>query len=215
MKAAVGVGTGRSFLLGIAGKSGCGKTALAQRLFEELADLWPIVLALDRYYLDLSHLSFEERCRWNFDLPQALDWPLIGEQLVALKQGRGIYVPVYDFSTHTRSGLVEKVTPGSLIVLEGLFALDGRIRHHLDGSVFIDLADRTALERRLNRDVRERGRTSESVMKQYREQVQPAYEKYVAPNKALADLVLQGDDPLGRSTMEIKHLIGKKMNPPA
>jgi uridine kinase len=184
----------KPYCIAIAGGSGAGKTCLAQRLGQVLP---ASVLGLDCYYPDLGHLPLERRHHLNFDAPEALDWDLMLEQFTALADGRAIAQPVYDFLTHTRTGTTRRIEPGRFVIFEGLFALyDARLRALCETRVFVEAADALCLERRVARDVRERGRTRESVLRQYREQVRPMYERHVLPTRAYADLVLPGEEPM-------------------
>ena len=183
------------YLIGIAGPSGAGKTYLARHL---AAKLQGRVLALDRYYRDLSHLPLEERARVNFDAPEALDHELMVEQVAALRSNETVQLPVYDFSTHTRTHRTEVVRPSDVIIVEGLLTLHWfSLRRLLGTKVFVDLNDEACLTRRQARDVRERGRTPESVMQQYATTVAPMAQRYVRPTLVYADVVVSGAEPIG------------------
>lgn len=182
-------------LIGIGGPSCAGKSELARRL---AAALQAPVLSLDRYYRDLSQLGFEERARWNFDVPEALDADQIAQDLATLAAGRATDVPVYDFTQHVRRQEHETLEPGSHVIVEGLFTLYwAAVRRLLDLKVFVAAPDEVCLARRLERDVRERGRTPESVREQYERTVRPMAERYILPTRAHADLVLDGTAPPG------------------
>ena len=181
---------GQSYLIGIAGPSGAGKSCLAGYLAERLS---APVLALDHYYRDLSHLPLAERARSNFDEPAALEHDLLVSQISDLRQGKTINVPTYDFSIHTRTSETQLFRPGEFVIIEGLFTLHWpELRHHLGTGVYVDMTDDICLERRRERDVRERGRTPESVMEQFRTTVAPMAERYVRPTLAHADVVVFG-----------------------
>ena len=177
-------------LIGIAGPSGSGKTTLAQQLAELMGDA--LVLSLDSYYRDLSHLCVEERGRCNFDEPAAIDDELLIHDLLALANGLSIDVPCYDFETHTRAAETVSYESRSIVIVEGLFTLAWeRIRKLLDLSVFVDVDDAKCLSRRINRDTRDRGRTAESVKQQF-EQVKPMAKKWIHPTVSHADIVIDG-----------------------
>lgn len=164
------------------------------------AQLPAIVLPLDCYYLDLSDRPIEERAKFNFDEPCALDHDLFLHQLLALTKGKEIERPVYDFSIHTRIRRTELVKPGRFIVVEGLFVLYWEDVRALFGTkVFVDLPDGPCLERRIVRDVRERGRTPESVRRQFAQTVQPMADLHVRPTRTFADLTLAGDNQIQKS----------------
>ncbi len=187
----------RPYLIGIAGPSCAGKTELSRHLAVRLP---AVVVPLDSYYVDLSSRPMEERVRFNFDEPAALDHALFFEHLQALSQGSEIERPVYDFTTHSRTNRVECVRPGRFIVVEGLFVLYwDDVRALFGTKVYVDLPDGPCLERRINRDVRERGRTVESVRRQYAETVQPMAALYVHPTKNFADVIVAGDNLIERS----------------
>jgi uridine kinase len=185
------------FIVGIAGPSGCGKTALANGLVGCLADLRPVVLSLDSYYHDMGDIPLEERAKANFDLPEAIDSNLLTSQLSQLAEGESILKPIYQFDTHTRAAESEKVNPGQLIILEGLFALYWpEVISLLGTSIYIDADEGLCLARRLARDVSERGRTKASVLAQYENTVKPCRERFVIPTRESADLILDGGETL-------------------
>jgi uridine kinase len=196
------------YLIGVAGPSCAGKTELSRHL---AAQLPAAVLPLDCYYLNLSNRPLEERAKFNFDEPAALDHDLFRQHLLALAAGKEIARPVYDFSIHTRTGETDLQKPERFIVVEGLFVLYWKDVRDLFGTkVFVDLPDGPCLERRILRDVRERGRTPESVRRQFAETVQPMAALHVRPTKIHADLVVAGDDPIQRSVdMVLTHIYNK------
>jgi len=178
-------------VLGIAGASGSGKTTLAMELARELEGLH---FPLDNYYRDLSHLPMEERARQNFDHPDLIESELLAADVAALAKGRQVERPRYDFSTYIRiAGETDTVRAGAFVLVEGLFALHYPALLPLyQLRVYVDTPDELCLERRLRRDMEERGRTAESVRRQYEQTVRPASEKYVRPSAVHADLNLDG-----------------------
>ena len=183
-----------SLLVGIAGPSCAGKTELARWLSGRLA---APVLNLDHYYIDLAHLPLEERARTNFDEPGAVDHEAILHDVAALRRGEPVVAPLYDFSTHARARGGERIVPGGLVVVEGLFALYWpALREQYFVKLFVDAPDELCLARRLDRDVRERGRTRESVLEQFEATVRPGAERFIRPTRAYADLVLSGEEEL-------------------
>jgi uridine kinase len=189
--------TAKPYLIAIAGPSCAGKTELARHL---AAKLPAVVLPLDCYYFDLSDRPLAERARFNFDEPSALDHDLFLDHIQALSKGRIIDRPVYDFVTHARTKSVQPMQPGKFIVVEGLFVLYWPdVRSLFQTKVYVDLPDEPCLQRRILRDVRERGRTPESVRRQFAETVQPMAVRYVHPTIAHADLVIAGDNPIQQS----------------
>ncbi len=191
----------KPYLIGIAGPSCAGKTELSRHLARLLS---AAILPLDCYYFDLSHLPLEQRARHNFDIPSALDHDLFLQHLQMLHRGEPAPRPVYDFATHSRTGRVEVVKPGRFIIVEGLFVLYWEdVRNTFATRVFVDLDDKTCLDRRILRDVKERGRTPESVILQFTETVRPMAEKYIRPTHAFADVVVCGDDPIDASVAAV------------
>lgn len=181
----------KPYIIGIAGASCSGKTELAQRLSQSLG---ATVCTLDSYYRDLSHLAPEERARRNFDIPGALDHEFLCEQVSALARGETIERPVYDFARHIRPAETETLIPGGTMILEGLFTLHWeQLRSLLDLKVFIEASDSICLERRIVRDVLERGRTPESVREQFEATVRPMTDLHIRPTQVFADIVLNGN----------------------
>ena len=182
-------------VLGIAGCSGSGKTTLANELARTLGGLR---FHLDDYYLDLGDLPLDERVRQNFDDPALIEVPLLARHIAALARGETIDRPVYDFATYTRvPGRSQRVAAGPFLIVEGLFALYYKeLLPHYHLRVFVDAPDALCFERRLKRDVEERGRTPELVREQYDRTVRPTSLAYVRPSAANADLVVDGTGAL-------------------
>jgi uridine kinase len=178
-------------VLGIAGCSGSGKTTLAEDLARILGG---IHFPLDNYYRDLSHLDPAERARTNFDDPATIESSLLAEHVAALARGEPIERPLYDFATHTRiRERTETVAPAPFVIVEGIFALCyAELLPIYKLRVYVDAPDQICFERRLNRDVVDRGRTPESVREQYESTVRPSADQWVRPSGANADLVVDG-----------------------
>ncbi len=184
----------KPYCIAIAGGSGAGKSWLAQHLARELQ---ATVLCLDSYYRDQSALELSVRHHQNFDTPELLDWDLMLDQFQTLAAGREIDQPLYSFATHTRTGETQRISPRPFLIFEGILALyDPRLCDLCGTKVFVETGDPLCLHRRLARDVKERGRTPESVRRQYTEQVRPMYLQYVLPTRKFADLVVRGDEPV-------------------
>ena len=183
-------------LVGIAGASGSGKTTLAEGLKAALQQAgWPqtTLLGEDAYYRDQAHLALSERATQNYDDPAALDHDLMVRQLEQLAAGRPIDQPVYDYSRHTRAGQTIPLEPSPIILVEGLFVLSAEpLRRTLDLGLFVETSPDLCLLRRLRRDIRERGRTADSVLAQYEATVRPGYLRHVAPSRAHADVIIDG-----------------------
>jgi uridine kinase len=182
-------------ILALAGPSGSGKTTLAIELARELSGLH---FPLDHYYRDLSHLPPAERPLQNFDDPAMIESALLAAHIAALARGQAIERPLYDFSTHSRIlGRTETVQPGALVLVEGIFALAyPEILPHYHLRIYMETPDEVCFERRLKRDVVDRGRTPESVRRQYEATVRPASLQWVRPTRANADLVIDGTGAL-------------------
>jgi len=186
-------------VVGVVGGSQAGKTTLVNGLVGSLRD-GAVVLSFDEYYHDLAHLSPGERAVVNFDHPDSLDDDLLLSHLDGLLAGRPADVPVYDFATHTRTGRSRRVDPRPVVIVDGILVLAfPAIRERLHLSVFVDAPAEVRLARRLDRDVRERGRTPESVRAQFAATVTPMHEAFVSPCRAFADLVLDGQGDLSEN----------------
>ena len=179
------------FVFGICGGSGSGKTTLTRELVQRLAPGAVSVLAFDAYYRDLSHLPFAERRRRNYDHPDSLDSDLFLQHLDALRRGIDVEVPVYDFSTHTLSGRFERVEAAPLLLVEGILLLASEeVASRLDYSIFLDVPEQVRLQRRIRRDVAERGRPADHVRRQFAATVAPMHDAYVQPNRTRADRIV-------------------------
>ena len=189
----------------IGGGSASGKTYVLKKVLEKIPSDRVAKISLDDYYKDFSVLPIEERAKINFDHPKAFDWKLLNEQLKALKNGETIEKPIYDFTTHSRSPITEIVKPKDLIIIEGIMALVNKdLRAIGDLKVFINASRERRLVRRIERDMRERGRTYESIIEQYFTTVQPMFEEIIAPSQYYADLIINND---GGSTHSIDVLV--------
>ncbi len=188
-------------LVGIAGGSGSGKSSLARAMAVTLGDERVAFLSHDAYYRDRSRLSAAARARVDYDVPEAFDQDLFLAHLAALRAGVAIQPPLYCFETHCRIGDDAPVEPLPIVLVDGILLLwDPNVRAALDLSIFLDVPERVRLERRLARDVGERGRSTASVLAQFDATVRPAHAAYVEPTRVLADLVLTNTgrlEPLG------------------
>ena len=196
-------------ILGIAGCSGSGKTSLAEELARELEGTH---FHLDHYYRDLSHLSYEERCRQNFDHPDKLESDLLIAHVRRLAEGHAIHHPQYDFANHTRiHGQTKRLEVDHLLILDSIFALyyEG-LRALYDFSVYVDAPDQICYQRRLARDIRHRGRNAESVAVHYAETVRPMAEEYIRPCAQYADLVVDGTASLDWSVEQVMTSLRKR-----
>ena len=185
------VADGEPLLVGIAGGSGSGKSSLARVLVTTLGPAQATVLAHDAYYRDRSARPAATRAALNYDGPDAFDQALFLEHLHALRAGRAIRPPAYCFVTHCRTGHGEVVAPHPIVIVEGILLLwEPAVRAALDLRIYLDAPERVRLQRRLARDVAERGRTTDDVLAQWAATVRDAHRTYVEPTQAMADLVL-------------------------
>jgi len=181
------------FLVAIVGGSGSGKTWLAGKL-QEFFGPGAERLSLDDFYKDRSHLSRARREVLNFDRPNAIDWAALEKVLENLLNARPACVPIYDFQTHTRLSRSRILKARPIMLVEGLWLLGRRsIRRYFSFRIFLQCPARTRLRRRIQRDLRFRKRTRESVLYQFRETVEPMHKKYIAPQSRWADVVLRSD----------------------
>lgn len=179
------------FIIGIAGGSGSGKSTVTRKVIEAAGTEHTAVIVQDNYYLDQSDLTFEQRVRTNYDHPHAFDWPLMIAQIDDLRNGLPIKMPLYDFTSHTRSDQMERVAPAKVIVVEGLFALyDKTLRDMMSMKIYVDTDPDVRFIRRLTRDINERGRTMESVIEQYKSTVRPMHNQFIEPTKRFSDVIL-------------------------
>jgi len=185
--------TKHGILIGIAGGTGSGKTLIAQTLQQELGSDRVLLLAQDSYYKDLSHLPLEERIKQNFDHPDAFDTDLLLRHLQTLLAGQPIEQPLYDFTLHSRRPESQRIVPSGklIVILEGILVLENpRLRELMDIKVYVDADADVRLLRRLRRDIVERGRSLESVLRQYEETVRPMHLQFVEPYKRYADIII-------------------------
>ena len=178
------------FTIGIAGGSGSGKSTVVRRVAEAVGD-YVAVLEMDAYYKDQSNMPFEERVKVNYDHPFAFDIDLFISHIKELKQGRPIDKPTYSFSEHTRISKVTRVNPAGVVIIDGILVLeDERVRALMEMKVYVDTDADVRFIRRLVRDTRDRGRTTESVIRQYLDTVRPMHNQFVEPTKRYADIIV-------------------------
>jgi len=183
-----------SFVIGVAGGSGSGKTTVVRRIVDSLGLGHVTLLQHDRYYRDRNDLRLEERAALNYDHPNSLETDLLVRHVQELKSGKPIEVPTYDFTRHARLSERETFQPRRALIVEGILVFtDAALRDLMDIKVFVDTDSDTRFIRRLQRDVAERGRTMESVIDQYLNTVRPMHLEFVEPSKRYADVII----PLG------------------
>lgn len=181
----------RPILIGICGGTGSGKSTVAKAIFESLPEKNIAMIEQDAYYKDQSHLPMEERVKTNYDHPLAFDNDLLIKHLSTLLDRTAIEKPMYDFSEHTRAQGTSCVEPKDIIVLEGIMILeDKRLRDLMSIKIFVDTDADVRIIRRIQRDIKERGRSLDSVIMQYLTTVKPAHEQFIEPTKKYADIII-------------------------
>lgn len=177
-------------VIGIAGGSGSGKTTLMKNLIARLGEQ-VTVLSHDNYYKRHDDMTYDERCLLNYDEPEAFDTSLMVYQLGELRRGFRVDCPVYDFTVHNRSNETTKIVPERVIIVEGILIFENKeLRDLMDVKIFVDTDADIRLCRRIKRDVNKRGRSMESVLKQWQQTVKPMHELYVEPSKKHADIIV-------------------------
>ena len=178
-------------VIGIAGGSGSGKTTVAQEILNRVGPERIAFLQHDSYYKDLTGLPPTQRAEINFDHPNSLETELLIEHIVNLRSGIPVEVPIYDFSRHSRTGQTFTVAPHCVVLVEGiLIFVERSLRELFDIKIFVDTDADLRFIRRLQRDISERGRTTESVIKQYQLTVRPMHLEFVEPSKRYADVII-------------------------
>lgn len=181
----------RTLIIGICGGTGSGKTTITNRLTEALSEESVLLLQQDHYYKDTPHLPLEERAKQNFDHPDSVDAQLLISHVRALREGQAIERPVYDFTQHRRVPATVHLEPRPALIVEGILIFESAaLRNLCDIKIFVDTEADLRFIRRLRRDVRERGRTVESVIDQYMATVRPMHMEFVEPSKRYADVII-------------------------
>lgn len=178
-------------IIGISGASASGKSLLSNTIVNELGSDRVVVISEDSYYKDHSNLPFEERTKINYDHPDSIDHGLLYDHLIQLQSGKPVEIPIYNHAMHTREKQTRRIGQHSIIVLEGiLLFVESALRDLMDIRIFMETSLDICLIRRLKRDINERGRTLDSVLKQYEETVRPMYLQFIDPSKRYADLIV-------------------------
>jgi uridine kinase len=181
----------RPIVIAVAGGTGSGKTTVAKEILERVGAQHIAYIPHDAYYRDLSHLSPDERAQVNFDHPDSLETKLLVEHLRALRDGRAVEIPIYDFTTHTRTPHTRRVELAPVILVEGILVfVEPELRKLFDVKLYVDSDADVRFIRRLRRDIIERGRTVESVCEQYLSTVRPMHLEFVEPSKRYADVII-------------------------
>ena len=206
-----------SFIIGIAGGTGSGKTTVVRKVVESLPKNEVAIIPQDSYYTDNGHLPLEERQEINFDHPRSLEFKLLIEHIKRLKEGKGIQQPIYSYLTCTRSKETINVEPKKVIIVEGILILqNAQLRNLMDIKVFVDADTDDRLMRVIQRDIIERGRSVNKVLERYEKTVKPMHLQFIEPTKRYADVIIPqgGENKVGidilSSIIEKNLNIGKK-----
>ena len=184
-----------TIMIAITGPSGAGKSTFCRHLISLLPKDKSLLLSQDSYYKDLSHLSMNERALHNYDHPESIDFKLLLEHLTDLKNKKKILQPNYDFKSHCRLHNNKVIHPKEFVIVDGTLIISQQKLYPLfNHIIYIDLNQETCLERRIKRDISERGRTKKCVLEQYNNTVKPMFEKYIYPNKQNADVIVSGEN---------------------
>ena len=192
-----------NYLIGFCGGSGAGKTTLVSQLLNHYGNK-AVAIELDSYYKDSPGLTFKEREKINFDHPDSFDIDLLKEHLILLKSDNEIKKPIYNFKTHKRQANTNIINPNTLIFLEGTLIFHFiELINIINLKIFIETKESVRYQRRLNRDIKQRGRTISSVKEQYQNTVKPMHVKYIDPLKSVADVIISGESDIVDSVNRI------------
>tara|TARA_Y100001978_G_scaffold88103_1_gene78875 strand:+ start:658 stop:1272 length:615 start_codon:yes stop_codon:yes gene_type:complete len=197
-----------SIIIAIAGGTGSGKSYLTRNLANTYPKKQILIIEQDSYYKDISNLDYEDRCKQNFDHPDAIDSILIENHLKQLLSGKTIYSPKYNFFKHLREKEGEKTTQRPIIIMEGILLLHYiKLHKFYTLKVFVETPEHIRINRRIERDIQFRGRTKNCIEKQYYSTVKPMHEKFVQPSKSFSDIIIDGTATINKSINKIKSKI--------
>ncbi|ATA69023.1 uridine kinase [Capnocytophaga cynodegmi] len=178
-------------IIGITGGTGCGKTTVVNQIVKELSGKEVTVVSQDSYYRDMSHLPYSERVKVNFDHPSSIDFDLLKQHLIALKEGKSVESPVYSFVEHNRTGETILINPTKVIIVEGILIFShADIRSLFDIKIYVHADSDERLIRRIKRDTTERGRDVEEVLNRYQTTLKPMHLQFIEPTKEYADIII-------------------------
>ncbi|WP_271783055.1 uridine kinase [Aquimarina algiphila] len=200
-------------IIGIAGGTGCGKTTVVNQIVNELPENEVCVISQDSYYKDTSHLTYDERVKINFDHPQSIDFDLLGEHLIALRNGKTIDQPVYSFVEHNRTKETITTAPSKVIIVEGILILTNpKIRDMFDIKIYVHTDSDERLIRRLKRDIAERGRDMDEVLDRYQNTLKPMHQQFIDPTKEFADLIIPNNNYNNVAVDIVRTIIKQRLN---
>ena len=192
-----------NYLIGFCGGSGAGKTTLVSQLLNHYGNK-AVAIELDSYYKDSPGLTFKEREKINFDHPDSFDIDLLKEHLILLKSGNEIKKPIYDFKTHKRQKNTNTINPNTLIFIEGTLIFHFiELINIINLKIFIETKESIRYQRRIDRDIKQRGRTISNVKEQYQSTVKPMHEKYIEPLRSVAEVIISGELDIVDSTNRV------------
>lgn len=198
--------------IGICGGTGSGKTTIARAIVEAVGVENVVLVEQDSYYRNLADMPLDERHQANFDHPDSIDSDMLVNHLLRLKQGLQVEMPLYDFKTHTRSNRIAIIEPKPVVIIEGILIFaEARVLDLLDVRVFVDTPDDIRFIRRLQRDIKERGRTVESVIGQYYRTVRPMHHEFVEPSKRHADIIIPEGGQMGVTVEFLCSMVREKL----
>ena len=181
-----------SFIIGIAGGSGSGKSTFAKRLYKQFPNDIALV-SCDNYYLERKDMSFEQRKQLNYDSPEAFEFDLMVNQILKLKNGEDVICPVYDFVNHNRSSKVLEIKSKPIVLVDGILIFSqSELRNMMDMKIYVETDADERILRRVKRDIYERGRELDNIIEQYLSTVKPMHNTYVEPTKIFADIIVNG-----------------------
>lgn len=179
-------------IIGIYGGTGSGKTTIVNMIASHFSSNDIEIISQDSYYKDNSDISYEDRCKLNFDHPDAIDFNLLHKHLKNLRKGGTVEQPIYDFKIHNRLKKTIQIKPKKILILEGILIMcHAEIRSIFDLKIFINANSKTRMERRIKRDIAERGRSRDEVLKRYIETLKPMHEKFIEPTKIYANYIIE------------------------
>jgi uridine kinase len=179
-------------IIGIYGGTGSGKTTIVNMIASHFSSNDIEIISQDSYYKDNSDISYEDRCKLNFDHPNAIDFNLLHKHLKNLRKGGTVEQPIYDFKIHNRLKKTIQIKPKKILILEGILIMcHAEIRSIFDLKIFINANSKTRMERRIKRDITERGRSRDEVLKRYIETLKPMHEKFIEPTKIYANYIIE------------------------
>ncbi len=199
-------------IIGIAGGTGSGKTTVVEQIIQELDILDIGVIYQDDYYKDLSHLSYEERTKVNFDHPRSIDFDLLVEQLEHLRSGESVKQPIYSFKEHNRTDQTKKLSPKKVMIVEGILLLNNpALRNLFDVKIYVHADSDERLIRRINRDIEKRNRTLDEVIARYQNTLKPMHLEFIEPSKEFADIIIPNNKFNNVAIEVVRTLVREKL----